>query len=54
MKILYFDICAILIMVVMTADLFLRKNRGTHTNRMLMALYLSVLITTVLDLWSEA
>ena len=54
MKILYFDICAILIMVVMTADLFLRKNRGTHTNRMLLALYLNVLITTVLDLWSEA
>ncbi|MGN0906216.1 MAG: EAL domain-containing protein [Bullifex sp.] len=54
MKILYFDICAILIMLIMTADLSLRKNRGTHTNRMLLALYLNVLITTVFDLWSEA
>ena len=54
MKILYFDICAILIMLIMTADLVLRKNRGTHTNRMLLALYLNVLITTVFDLWSEA
>lgn len=54
MKILYFDLSAILIMVIMIAVLFLRKIQGSRTNQLLMTLYLNVLITTILDLWSEA
>ena len=54
MKILYFDLSAILIMVIMIAVLFLRKIQGNRTNKLLMALYLNVLLTTIFDLWSEA
>lgn len=54
MKILYFDLSAILIMVIMIAALFLRKIQGNRTNALLMALYLNVLLTTIFDLWSEA
>lgn len=54
MKILYFDLSAILIMAIMIAVLFLRKIQGSLTNKLLMVLYLNVLFTTVLDLWSEA
>ena len=54
MKILYFDLSAILIMAIMIAVLFLRKIQGSRTNKLLMALYLNVLLTTIFDLWSEA
>ena len=54
MKILYFDLSAILIMVLMIAILFQRKVQGSRTNELLMALYLNVLLTTIFDLWSEA
>ena len=54
MKILYFDLSAILIMVIMIAVLFLRKIQGNRTNKLLMALYLNVLLTTIFDLWAEA
>lgn len=54
MKILYFDLSAILIMLIMIAILFQRKIQGRRTNQLLMALYVNVLLTTVFDLWSEA
>ena len=41
-------------MAIMIAVLFLRKIQGSLTNKLLMVLYLNVLFTTVLDLWSEA
>lgn len=54
MKILYFDISAILILIIMIAVLSLRKIQGSRTNQLLMTLYLNVLLTTFFDLWSEA
>lgn len=54
MKILYFDLSAVLIMVIMIAVLFLHKIRGSRTNKLLMAIYINVLLTTIFDLWSEA
>ena len=54
MKILYFDLSAILIMVVMIASLFFRQIKGNRTNKLLMVLYINVLVTTIFDLWSEA
>ena len=54
MKILYFDLSAILIMVIMIVTLALRKIQGSRTNKLLLVLYLNVLLTTIFDLWSEA
>ena len=54
MKILYFDLSAILVLVVMIALLFQRKDRSNLTNKLLMMVYLNVLATTIFDLWSEA
>lgn len=53
MKILYFDLSEILIMFVMIAVLLQRKIQGSRTNLLLLVLYVNVLATTVLDLWSE-
>lgn len=54
MKILYFDLSAILILVIMIAILLQRKIQGSRANKLLMVLYVNVLLTTVFDLWSEA
>ena len=54
MKILYFDLSAILILTIMIVDLLLRKNLGSLTTKLLLILYINVLATTILDLWSEA
>ena len=54
MKILYFDLSAILIMVIMIAVLLQRKIQGSRTNLLLLVLYINVLLTTIFDLWSEA
>lgn len=54
MKILYFDLSAILVLVVMIALLFQRKDRSNLTNKLLMMVYLNVLATTIFDVWSEA
>lgn len=54
MKILYFDLSAILILTIMIVDLLLRKNIGSLTTKLLLILYINVLATTILDLWSEA
>lgn len=54
MKILYFDLSAIFILVIMIAVLILRKIQGSRTNKLLMVIYLNVLVTTIFDLWSEA
>lgn len=54
MKILYFDLSAILIIDIMIVDLFLRKNQKNFTNKILLFIYINVLITTIFDLWSEA
>lgn len=54
MKILYFDLSAILILTIMIADLLLRKNLGSLATKLLLILYINVLATTILDLWSEA
>ena len=54
MKILYFDLSAIFILVIMIAVLVLQKIQGSRTNKLLMVLYLNVLVTTIFDLWSEA
>ena len=54
MKILYFDLSAIFILVIMIAILLLRNMQENRTNKLLMVLYINVLITTIFDLWSEA
>ncbi len=54
MKILYFDLSAIVIMLVMIAILLSRKIKGNRTYKLLMAVYINVLVTTIFDLWSEA
>lgn len=38
----------------MIVILFVRKIQGNRTNKLLMALYINVLLTTIFDLWSEA
>lgn len=40
-------------MFVMIAVLLQRKIQGSRTNLLLLVLYVNVLATTVLDLWSE-
>ncbi|MDD5833071.1 MAG: EAL domain-containing protein [Clostridiales bacterium] len=54
MKILYFDISAILIMLIMIAVLFVQNKQWNIINKLLLILYINVLFTTVFDLWSEA
>ena len=54
MKILYFDLSAILIMIMMITVLFLQKKQWNTINKLLLTLYINVLLTTIFDLWSEA
>ena len=54
MKILYFDLCAILILSILAASMFFRKMLEGRSNRLLLTIYINVLLTTVFDLWSEA
>lgn len=54
MKILYFDLCAILILSVLVASMFLRKILDGRANKLLLVLYVNVLLTTIFDFWSEA
>ncbi|MGN0342033.1 MAG: EAL domain-containing protein [Roseburia sp.] len=54
MKILYFDIAAIIILVILTTSLFFRKMLSGRANKLLAVVLADVLLTTIFDLWSEA
>ena len=53
MKILYFDLCAILILFILGISMF-RKNLGVKTNKKIFLLYLILFITTLFDFAAEA
>ncbi|MGN0720991.1 MAG: EAL domain-containing protein [Anaerovoracaceae bacterium] len=54
MKILYFDLCATLILLILVASMFFRRKLGGRANQLLLVLYINVLFTTVFDFCSEA
>lgn len=54
MKILYFDLTAIIILVILLSSLFFRKMLSGRANKYLALLLVNVLITTIFDCWSEA
>lgn len=54
MKILYFDIAAIIIQVILLASLSFRKMLSGRTNRFFALLLIDILVTTIFDLWAEA
>lgn len=53
MKILYFDLCAIFILCIFTGFMAFRRKQGGRENKLLFWIFANVLLTTVLDLWSE-
>ncbi|MGN0306398.1 MAG: EAL domain-containing protein [Lachnospiraceae bacterium] len=54
MKILYFDLSAILLLSIFIASMFLRKMLEGRANKLLLVIYVNVLITCILDIWSES
>lgn len=54
MKILYFDIAAIIILVILLVSLFFRKMLSGRANRYLVLLLVNILISAIFDCWSEA
>lgn len=54
MKILYFDIAAIVILVILLTSLIFRKMLSGRTNRLFAMLMIHIFITAILDCWSEA
>lgn len=53
MKILYFDISAIIILVILMASLFFRKLLSGRANKILELVIIDVLITAIFDCWAE-
>ncbi|MDO4517025.1 MAG: EAL domain-containing protein [Bacillota bacterium] len=54
MKILYFDIAAIIIVSILLTSLIIRKMVSGRSNKLFLLLVILILIPTVLDLWAEA
>lgn len=54
MKVLYFDISAIVIQVVLLASLFFRKMVSGRANKIFTLLLMEIIMTTIVDVWSEA
>lgn len=54
MKILYFDIAAIMIVSILLMSLYFRKMLDGRVNKFLAWLLVVTLITTILDLWEES
>lgn len=54
MKILYFDIAAIMIVSILLMSLYFRKMLNGRVNKILAWLLVVTLITTILDLWEES
>lgn len=53
MKILYFDIAAMIIQVILLASLILRKMMSGRANKIFLLLLVNVFLTTICDSWSE-
>lgn len=54
MRILYFDFAAIIIQVVLFLSLFFRKMIRGRANKIFAVLMVEIMLTTVIDVWSEA
>lgn len=54
MKILYYDLSAIVILIILIMSLFFRKMVSGRANRILVILIVNSLITTIFDCWAEA
>lgn len=54
MKILYFDLCAMLIIVILVVAMLFRRKQGGRTNNMLVVIWINVFFTTIFDFCSEA
>lgn len=54
MRILYFDISAIIILIVLMISLYFRKMLSGRTNQLFALLLSQVLITTIIDMWAES
>lgn len=54
MRILYFDISAIIILSVLMISLYFRKMLSGRTNQLFALLLSQVLITTIIDMWTES
>lgn len=54
MRILYFDVTAIIIQVVLFLSLFFRKMVRGRANKIFAVLMVEIILTTVIDIWSEA
>lgn len=54
MKILYFDLTAIIILVILLSSLFFRKMLSGRANKYLVLLFINILLAAIFDIWSEA
>lgn len=54
MRILYFDICAIIIQVILIISLYFRKMLSGRTNKLYLIILCQLFITTILDIWVES
>lgn len=54
MKILYFDVAAFLILVIIMFSLVFRKMLSGRSNRFYAILLIQILLTTIADFWSES
>lgn len=54
MKILYFDIAATIIQIILFTSLIFRKMLSGRSNRLYALLLLQIILTTITDFWSES
>lgn len=54
MKILYFDVAAIIIQVILFSSLIFRKMTSGRANRIFALLLAQTFVSTIFDCWSEA
>ncbi len=54
LKILYFDVCAIIVLIILLASLYFRNMISGRTNKILALLLVDILVSTILDCWAEA
>lgn len=51
---LYFDVCAVILLIILLYSIFSRKITHSRTNRYFISLLVAALLSAVCDIWSEA
>lgn len=53
-KTLYFDVCAVILLIILLYSIFSRKITHSRTNRYFIVLLIVILLSAIFDIWSEA